>query len=156
VVTALVAIGVACTLPAGAASDTQPVADLAVALIGPTDGAVGDILSYTVTVTNNGPDAFDLATAADLLIGYETDGGLKYLDNDARCGVFSAGPNRENADCGFTAPLGVGQTFVVHARYQVLQRLWLGIASRHNPVARDGFPWPTTTASRCRCCRRPR
>jgi hypothetical protein len=120
---ALVAVGATLLLPAGAASDSQPIADLAVTLSGPSDGAVGDVLTYTATVTNNGPDAFDLATSADLVIGYETDGGLKFLDTDARCGATSAGPTLENASCAFTAPLAPGEVFIVHARYQVLERL---------------------------------
>jgi hypothetical protein len=56
VVFAVAAVGLAGAQPA--VSD-GPVADLVGTLAGPTSGAVGDVLTYTVTAANRGPDPGD-------------------------------------------------------------------------------------------------
>ena len=129
----LVLAAVALALTGAASSDTPPVIDFSVSLTGPTDGNAGDTLTYTISVTSNGPDTLTAATAVEFLFGDETDGGLQFVEADGRCPAPSpAGPGIETARCDFDGPFSPGETRVIHLTYRVTQRLggriWAGVS----------------------------
>jgi len=113
---ALAAVAACLFVPTGAA-DTPPTFDGSLTLAGPNDGQVGDTLSFTVTVGNNGPDP----AAMELTISSTTAGSLRFAGSDGSCSQGSTDPN-SNVMC-VTATVEPGSQYVVHLRYQVAQRV---------------------------------
>jgi hypothetical protein len=114
---AAVFAGIALGVPT-ASSDTDPVSDIAVALAGPTDGQVGDTLTYTATFTNNGPD-----TPPHGIFYFSYDMTLfDFLGTDfAQCRTQSAGQNRDNQECDVVRP-PPGSSTLMHFNLRVKQR----------------------------------
>jgi hypothetical protein len=63
------------------ASSDGPVADIVGSLAGPTSGNVGDVLTYTVTATNRGPDP----GASGLMFAMGKANGLEFVDSTPVC-----------------------------------------------------------------------
>jgi hypothetical protein len=102
----------------GAAADGAPIADVSVSLSGPVDGQVGDVLTYTVTFVNHGPDTPPHAT---VYFGYDTT-EFSFVGTDySQCDANGAGQNRVNQVCDFRLP-PPGPATVIAFQLRVVQR----------------------------------
>jgi uncharacterized repeat protein (TIGR01451 family) len=81
-------------------------ADLAISKTGPPSASPGQLVSYTVTVTNLGP-----STASSIVVTDPTPAGLTFVSNTGAC--TTAYP------CNLAAPLPAGQTATITTTYSV-------------------------------------
>jgi uncharacterized repeat protein (TIGR01451 family) len=81
-------------------------ADLAISKNGPPSASPGQLVSYTVTVTNLGP-----STASAIVVTDPTPAGLTFVSNTGAC--TTAYP------CNLAAPLPAGQTATITTTYSV-------------------------------------
>jgi Domain of unknown function DUF11/Putative Ig domain len=113
VVVAVGVLGLAGALPASA---DGPVADLVGTLDGPASGSVGDVLTYTVTATNKGPDP----GGAYVEFALESSHGLELVGSDPGCTLVSAAADQVGVGCEVTS-LAVGATFQLRVQVRVTQ-----------------------------------
>lgn len=113
-VTALLAVVL---LVPAARSDGTPTADLVASLSGPNSGKVGDTLTFTVTVTNKGPDD----GVANVWFAMQKNAGLSPLDWSPACSSNDT-PDQWIMACNNTS-VPVGGTFqlTVHVRVDAIK-----------------------------------
>lgn len=114
---------------------TSPVADVSVSLSGPSAGNVGDVLTYTVTATNHGPDV----ATTDVSFFMETGRGLAFVSSTPACGQQSVSDGL-TIDCG-SEPIAAGQSLQLSVQARVTQI----VETTLNAIAVPGPGDPDTT-----------
>jgi hypothetical protein len=116
-------------------ADTVTAADVAVTISGPSDGQVGDVLPYTITLVNHGPDA------AVGELDFDAPGvALRYLGADRACADLSDTVNVRKS-CPVQS-LVAGSSMAVNVQFEVVGRTSTTFQARFKAVNGPGDPNP--------------